>query len=448
MSAITRLSPDLLKPLLEAYPNSRRWVVAYSGGVDSHVLLHLCQRFLASQDLLSEHVPKLHAIHINHQLQSAADDWQHHCEQQTLKLSLPLQSVVVNIKCEAGDSLEQQARLARYQAFADHLGEGDLLLMGHHRDDQAETLLLRLMRGSGSQGLAAMPATRKLAKAHLVRPLLGMGRADIITYAHQAALQWVDDPSNQQLDFDRNFLRHQVLPQLSQRWPNYTQSLFRSAQLSAESTALNDELAVLDVERLGLELGSNRLAIEPLMGLSASRLRNILRYWLRHIGITMLSRAQLTELISAVIAARRDAVPELYCSGRVFRRHGGYVIVDEPLAEFDSQVRYFWKPPGALLLAGAGQLTARLHSGRGLRACSGITVSFRSGGEVIKPAGRDGTKTLKKLLQELHVPSWLRSRVPLLYSDNELIAVADLVIAEGWLAKTGDASLLLEWQRP
>lgn len=238
------MKPALPAKLLQAlapWRSAPAWHIAFSGGLDSTVLLHLLAN-LANTDTL----PPLGAVHVHHGLQTAADAWPAHCQSICDNLGVPLR--VMRVQVQPGASLERAARDARYQAFIEVTGAGQVLLTGQHRDDQAETLLFRLLRGAGVRGLSAMPAQRPLAAGYLVRPLLEVSRAELEAYAEEYQLEWIEDPSNADSRFSRNYLRHRVLPTLTERWPQAVSSLARTAEHLSEAQGLLGELAVMDLQ--------------------------------------------------------------------------------------------------------------------------------------------------------------------------------------------------------
>jgi tRNA(Ile)-lysidine synthase len=454
------LTPQALFACLEPYRQARRWLVAFSGGVDSHVLLHL----MAGVQQLSNSVPDLEAIHINHQLQPQAQQWAQHCEQQAKSLGIPFSTYRVEVDCHNRESLEEKARHARYRCLESVTQVGDVILMAHHLDDQVETVFMRLLRGSGSRGMAAMPHTRPLGRAQLYRPLLDTPRSDIESYAQQHGLQWVEDPSNRSCDFDRNYLRLQLLPQLAQRWPQYRQTLARAASLSEESDILNKELAELDFHSLALSAVSDSLPLSVLEQLSTARKKNLLRYWLLNRGLTLPTAAQLQAVLEQVVDAKRDAEPVVKWPMRDGGQTGERAVVeirrfrDElyamiGLPEFNSHAVYHWDPAHSLSLAGAGELMGSAKIGTGFSLggqgfVQPLTVRFRQGGERCRPAGRAKSQTLKKLFQEYDVPTWLRDRIPLIYRGDDLAAVGDLWVCDGFTAAADQAGLVLAWRRP
>jgi tRNA(Ile)-lysidine synthase len=428
MSLETRLLAAL-DPWLDA----PRWWVAFSGGLDSTVLLHLLVR-LAERHRL----PSLSAIHIHHGLQAVADAWPEHCRQVCAWLGVVLQ--VRHVKVDVMASLERGAREARYRAFAEVLGEGELLLTAQHRDDQAETLLFRLLRGAGVRGLAAMPVCRSLGRGHLLRPLLEVSRDELESYACEHGLSWVEDPSNQSLEFSRNYLRHRVLPVMTARWPQALGNMARCAGHMREAQEMLGELAELDLAAARdacafpwLALPS--LALAPLLQLSPARQRNALRHWLE--PLTGLPDTEHWAGWESLRDAASAAAPVWRLAQGELHRAGGRLwwLAGEWLAQPRGPV--FWaSPEQALSLPGNGRL---LLAGQG--AEGPLQVRYRRGGEVLSLPGR-GRRDLKRLLNERGIPAFVRGRLPLLYRGDELLAVANLPGLDGPL----DGSWQLCWQ--
>ncbi len=402
---------------LTPWLNAPNWYIAFSGGLDSTVLLHL----------LAEHArkhasPPLRAIHIHHGLQPAADAWPAHCQAICDNLGIELQ--VVHVQVSPGASLEQAARDARYTAFKNALGPGDILFTGQHRDDQAETLLFRLLRGAGLRGLAAMPGQRALGQGGLVRPLLGCSRQQLQDYAKAHELVWIEDPSNADTHFARNYLRGQVFPQLQQRWPQASQNLARAAEHLGEALGLLDEVAQGDLAFAGQGApaawpGLDSLDLATLMGLTPARQRNALQYWLSQ-------RTRLPDTRHwAGWADLRDAAGDAQpvwrlADGQLLRSHGRIWWLSGDWLRQPAG-RLAWPDPAVpLLLPGNGSV--RLV---GAAALDGLHIAYRQGGERLEVPGR-GRRDLKRLLNEQQVPHFLRARLPLLYHGEHLLAVANL----------------------
>ncbi|MDH3812019.1 MAG: tRNA lysidine(34) synthetase TilS, partial [Gammaproteobacteria bacterium] len=260
-----------------------RYVIAFSGGLDSTVLAHALAA--AGGD-----VPLI-AVHIDHGLQEDSARWNAHCEAFAKSLDIEFRGLRVEVSPDSGKGPEAAAREVRYAALHDELLPGDWLLSAHHREDQAETLLLNLIRGSGPAGIAGIGAVRRFGPGWLARPLLHIDQAALRVYAENQNLKWVEDPSNADRRFDRNFLRHEVLPVLQTRWPDVAARLQRSATHAGEAAGLLADLAQLDLEMLAAQPG--RLPVDGLSGLTRGRQRNLLRFALREQGLPMPTASQL-----------------------------------------------------------------------------------------------------------------------------------------------------------
>ena len=438
-----------LKPKLTAHPNLRRLLVGYSGGVDSHVLLYL----LAShRDQLENRA--LAAVYVDHGLQPASGAWGHHCEAICRQLGVDFSWLTVNARPSAGESPEAAARRSRYEALAGLLGKDEALLTAHHVDDQAETLLLQLLRGGGPHGLAAMPAFAPLGQGLLLRPLLAVERAEILAYAQDHRLHWVEDASNADHSLDRNYLRHEIMPRLKSRWPAAARTLARSARLCAEAAALADAQAASDLAWI-IAGRPDCLVIARLRALSELRQRNVLRYWCRSLKRPVPGEVHLHHILTDAVAAPRDRKPCIRWPGSEVRRYQDRLFAMAPLPPHDpTQV---WpltmgSPDRAsLIIPGIGCLSLRAARGEGVRAeavaAGPLTIRFRRGGERFRPYGRRHSQALKKLLQEAGVPPWERERLPLLYVKDSLVAIAGLWIGADFRAQPEEDGLVLEWQR-
>ncbi len=429
---------------LKQFPPARHYRVAYSGGCDSHVLLHA---LAAIQDQLP--TTEISALHINHGLAEEADQWAVHCAQVAAGLGVACQVVSVDGLGEAGESPEAAARRARYHVFAQSMAAGDGLLLAHHEDDQAETLLLQLFRGAGLRGLAAMPQHTAFSAGWLGRPLLGLSRRDLRDYAKAAGLSWIEDPSNQSPDFDRNFVRHDIIPDLLPRWPALSHTLARAAQHQSAASRLLDELAAADLQALqGSHAGC--LSICALKMLSRERRDNLLRYWIRQQGVSMPSSAQLQRIQAEVILAREDAQPQVGWAGSVVRRYRDDLYLLPTKSELSKAEPLNWDLQAELSLVDGRRLTLERRPGAGLKASlqgrADVSVRFRQGGEVCRPLGRKQTHRLKTLWQEWGVPPWQRNRVPLIYVGEEIAQVLGYCICEPWQAAADEAGMIVTEQ--
>ena len=286
--------------------------VAYSGGVDSQVLLHALAAL--RQSIFFE----LRAVHIHHGLNPKANDWQQHCELICRDLNIEL-TVHALTMSSSHDNIEARARALRYQFFASLLQENDCLLTGHHQDDQAETVLLQLLRGAGPKGLSAMPASSVLGKGLLLRPFLNISRDALLSYANEHQLQWIDDDSNQNTRFSRNFIRQDILPLLKQRWPSAVETIARSARHCAETEALLEAfLGPLFKECL---LENNALALIPLKKLTPIQQKHVFRQWLFHCGFSSPNELKLKNCLHVFLTARQDRHPMVTWDNVVVRRY-------------------------------------------------------------------------------------------------------------------------------
>ena len=422
-------SPSHLLPRLPQ-DYSGTWWVALSGGLDSCVLLYA----LAALQL----PVKLRALHVNHQISPNANAWQQHCADICECLDIPFSAVSVVVE-NNGRGIEDAARNARYQVFEQHLAPNDYLLTAHHADDQAETILLRLMRGTGPRGLAAMAQQRPLAAGILHRPLLGFTRSELEQYAQIQGLSWINDESNSNNDYDRNYLRNQVMPVLRERWPSFAQKWQQTADLCALNEILMGELADEDLKQAGYtaELVGSSISLGYLEPLSVPRRNNLIRGWLRRQGLSTPEQQHLDQIDQQMIAARQDAEAQVSwgsVSVRIYRQR----VYALPLADLPSVPDNFPAFATRISLPGGFQLQVTLCSSSTKPMLKpdlpDLSVRFRQGGERCKPAGRGHSQTLKRLLQDYGVAPWLRESLPLIYSGEELVAVADLWICEGYQA--------------
>ena len=430
--------------VVPALPDAASYVVAYSGGVDSHVLLHLLAE---RREALRA---PLMAVHVDHGIQSQSGEWKQHCASVCQQLDVPFHALQANGVAAPGESPEAAARSARYRVLEAWLPEAAALLTGQHREDQAETLLLQLFRGAGPRGLSAMPASMPLGRGRLLRPLLDISRADILARAQEHALEWVEDPSNVDTRYDRNLLRHVLLPQLQARWPGLTGVLARAAQLQSEQAGLADELAAIDFAGC-CSVDGERLLQAGLMALSPARQSNLLRYWIHRQGFVMPSQAVMARIREEMLFSREDARPVVHWDNAEMRRYRGELYLMQALPAHDTGQCFHWNLKENLRLDTAGGiLSATPATGEGLHlpdAHKCVDVRFRSGGESLRLPGASHHRTLKNLLQEQGVPDWERERLPLLYVGDTLAAIPGLAVCEGFQARPGESGFSLDWSR-
>jgi len=420
--------PDLTTPVL----------VGFSGGLDSTVLLHLLAHAPAARAL------GLRAVHVHHGLQPAADAWAAHCQRVCDQWQVPLQVVRVQVDVAAGEGLEAAARRARHAAFAGLLQAGERLALAHHRDDQAETFLLRALRGSGVEGLAAMREYREFGAGQLWRPLLRVPRAALEAHARRHGLPWIDDPSNGEDAFDRNFLRNTVMPLLATRWPDAAAVFARSAALAGEATTLlqaQDE-RWLHACRDGDD--GHALSVAALSALPAPACARVLRLWARQCGLPPLPGHGVARIQHDLLGAGHDRQAEFrWQQARIVRwrdrLHVAAVYPPWPdgwQADWDGRTPLPLPDGGVLALHGAPGFDAPLQ------------VRQRRGGERIRLPGRAHSHLLKHRLQASDIPPWLRPQLPLLCDGTQVLAAGDGIVAaplRDWLQSRGAQ---LRWQPP
>ncbi|GHB20207.1 tRNA lysidine(34) synthetase TilS [Salinicola rhizosphaerae] len=420
------MTPDRLvdDALALCAPVRRVWV-ALSGGMDSSLLLEIAAPLARARGL------SLHAIHINHGLQPAAVDFEAHCRALCARLAVPLTVEPVEV-VTAGEGWEAAARTARYRAFRSRLQAGDSLLLAQHGDDQAETFLLAALRGSGVRGLAAMPSEREDHGIVIRRPWLSLSRSQLVQEAATRELAWVEDPTNADAHFDRNYLRLRVLPAMRERWPHAASAVAQSAAWQQEAEGLLAELAALDLAAAGGDPA--RLALAPLMRLSASRRRLLVRHALDCLGLPSPPGTRLAEIDRQLQSAGQDRQVHIDWPGAEARRWGGHLYLMAPPVPVEAGWRLEWDgcapletPWGRyhLVLSRQGEGNGERNVARPFR------VTLRRGGERLRLPER-GERDLKRLLQELEVPSWERARLPLIWHGEELVAVPGLLTATGW----------------
>ncbi|MFC6839717.1 tRNA lysidine(34) synthetase TilS [Xanthomonas theicola] len=402
-------------------------LVGFSGGLDSSVLLHALAQ--------PPHYRRsgLRAVHVQHGLHADAEAWAAHCAGICATLAIPLQVLRVQVPRDSGHGLEAAARQARRAAFAQLLAPGEWLALAQHRDDQAETLLLRALRASGPDGLAAMQGLRSFAHGMLWRPLLALPRSELHAYAQRHALRWIEDPSNADPGFDRNFLRLQVLPLLRQRWPHAAAALARSAQLCAEASALLDDGDQTALEAVR-EAAAAPLSLPSLRALPAPRRARVLRRWVVQSGLPPLPAAGLAAIERTLLHARTDASAQFAWHGATLRswRDALYAERDPPPLPTGWQAHWDGSAPLALP---DGRLL-RLLGDAPRRFDAPLLVRLRQGGERILLPGRMHSQALKQVLQEHAVPPWQRARLPLLHDATQLLAAGERIVAaplHAWL---------------
>lgn len=403
--------------------------VGHSGGADSTVLLHLLSGIGIVRDI------GLRAIHVHHGLSPHADDWAERCVRFCDALGVPSTVLRADVRRDGGEGLEAAARKARHAAFGDAVGDDEILATAHHRDDQAETFLLRALRASGPDGLGAMRPLRRFGRCWLWRPLLGVPRAALLAYAEREGLEWIEDPSNEDIALDRNYLRHRVLPLLRERWPQADAAFALSAALSAEADRLLDDEDALALAQTR-SADPQALRADALAALAPARRARVLRRWIEELALPPLPAQGIARINEDLMPAEADGEAAFAWSGAVVRRWRDLVHAERlrpPLPE-DWQADWDGRSPLALPDGGRLALEGAASFDGALRA------HVRRGGERIALPGRSHTHALKQVLQELAVPPWERTRMPLLSDGEGVLAAGDLLYSarfDAWLRERG-----------
>lgn len=411
-----------LRQLLAPFPHTTRIWVGFSGGVDSTALL-----WLLSQTVFKERVT---ALHINHNLQAHSSSWVDHCRNVSAELGFNFHSITVT----PASSSEESARNARYQAFESVINEGDQLILGHHIGDQAETLIMRLFRGSGVQGLSGMPVSRAIANGVLLRPLLKFSRTDLVMIVQHAKLPWIDDPTNDQSLYLRNWTRNQLGPLLAQSWPKWESQLGQVADQFEESAKLNHDLALIDAGKCFVNP-----QVLPQERLPKYRLANLIYAWLRHFNLKPGSKAQIDEIAAQVVGLRSSGRGDWRIDGACIYLYQHQLWIEkEPIKTLEVQslrldIGHIEISNGCLAVAGAEY---------GLPKGLAVTVRGRKAGEKIQRSS--GRQSIKKFMNEQNIPPWLRDTWPLIDHEGEIISIVGLWIADHVKVEQG---LSLKWLR-
>jgi tRNA(Ile)-lysidine synthase len=439
------LTLKLQKILADCLKPQQRLLLALSGGLDSCVLLHLLAETKATFGF------ELQALHIHHSLSVNADQWANFCVDQCRELQVPCEVVHVQVAKDSGLGIESTARRLRYDTLFNYHSNGlkpDFVLTAHHQDDQAETLLLQMLRGAGVKGLAAMAAEDN--SRGLLRPLLDISRKELHDYAVHQGLSWCEDESNSDSKFQRNFLRNEVMPLLASHYPALNSTLARTASHLAEANALLDNLAVLDIWPLD---DGKSLCLLGLSQLTEARAKNGLRWWLAKNGIAMPSADLLQEMLKQLLDAKPDAKLTIQVYGtdlvetRNIKRYQQRAYLVEPVPPLTYDV--LWQGEPEIKLPDGSRLVFNEIKGAGLAVKHGLAklrVTNRKGGERFKPNVLKPTRTLKHLLQEANIPPWQREQLPLIYWQDSLAYVPGIGIAYELQAAEDEPGLEIIWQ--
>lgn len=428
---IDRIAAQLAPQL----PAGSKLLLGLSGGMDSVVLLHVLHRLAPKLGFA------LSAMHVHHGISPNADAWAGFCTELCERNAIPIEIKYVDIApLKDAHGIEASARKLRHAAFAE--SDARYIALAHHADDQAETLMLQLLRGAGLRGVSAMPLVREQGRQLLLRPMLEFGRIELLAYAHQYALEWIEDESNADELYPRNFLRHRLFPVLEERFPAWRDTLGRSANHFAEAAGILDEVALAD------GAGEQLLAVAKLDVLSRARGKNLLRHFLHLQGAPMPQEAQLDDMLRQLRSARDNADVCVNFGEWQVRRFRGHIHVMRVLTAFDPALRVDWQGEAALYwpplqrelhftaAVGFGISRARLSQGQ-------VSLRMRNGGETLRPHPLAARRSMKNLLQQHGVPPWQRERLPLLYCGEALVCVVGVAVAAEFQAADGEQSVMV-----
>ena len=412
--------------------------IGLSGGVDSMVLLNVLYQLKTKLNL------KLSAIHVHHGLSKNADNWGQVCFDECKKLGVDFSQKKINIDNSEGIGIEASARKARYQIL--HQLSNEFLVTAHHQNDQAETLMLQLLRGSGLKGLASMPSYDE--ERHLWRPFLKLSRDLIEEYAKNNNIRFIEDESNKNIEFDRNFLRLEIFPKLIKRFPQTIKSLGRSADLVAEGLNLNKAIAKEDAKNYFSE-DFIKLNTKIFSTLPRDRVVNLIRWWLDKNQQKMPSQKIMDQIYTQIISAKKDAQINIHISSemsvRAYKNFLWLVKIKKEKNSYD----LIWKGEGVFELPGSGKLLFKPCLGKGISlekvGSSILRIQNRKGGERFKPKRNQPTRTLKYLLQEMNMPPWEREFLPIIYSEDMLVAVPNYGVHHEFVTDKDKMGLIIEW---
>jgi len=436
------LSPQIIIDEIVGLASEKRIWIAYSGGVDSHVLLHLLANSTHPQ------LDNIAAIHVDHGLHDDSSQWSKHCADIAADLNVEFIDLKADVENISSLGMEAAAREARYLALQNALTDNDILLTAQHQQDQAETLLLQLFRGAGPKGLSAMAGQFTLGQTQTFRPLLAVSQADILEYAIKHQLNWIDDPSNVETRWNRNYIRHKLWPDITKRWPQAAQTISRSAEHCAETSELLDDLAEQDLAFLCVDDSAASLPISTLLTLSKARCRNVLRHFFLRKNLALPSTVNLQRIIDEVCQAKQDSNPLVAWSGVEVRRYQDQLYFMTPLVEHNANIVIEVTGYKNITLPDGRVIEWKSSEGIGLTLPeqSQITLRFRQGGEQIKPQGRDHHKSLKHLFQHWSIPPWQRDRIPLIFCDDKLVAVVGYCMSDLYSVNEGQQGYSLQFK--
>lgn len=455
--------------IIHEHLSATTFVVAFSGGLDSLVLLYLLKKLKDKNK--TQIFPNIKVIHINHQLSKNADLWEKHCFEIARMWQLEFFSEQVKINLDKEQNIEEKARVMRYQAFSRYIGENDVLLTAHHQDDQAETILLHLFRSSNVHGLQGMKMQREFGLGQLFRPLLNFTRLEILNFAEKENLKWIEDESNMTLKFSRNYLRHQVIPLIQERWNSFSKNVLQTAKLCEETSTILYECAKEDLMEVSDNVSSinprvetlicryyddKPLSISKILQYSTPRQKNLLYFWLKEIKP---NSKVINKILSEICYAKEDRLPKLKLANFIISRYQNKLFKLpefifnklEPSPEFiinsKNNINFSLFPFGSIVFTKNFQYAHNKKNLINIPNAACIKIDFRRGGEKFKLPGHKKHHFIKNIFQEWFIPPWIRDKIPLIYINNELAAIADLCVSEDYSPLSNlETCFSIEWQ--
>ena len=425
-----------IKPLL---PN--KFCIAFSGGMDSTVLLHVMKNIIDEKS-------QIRAIHINHNIVDNSKVWTKTCKSICKNFGIDIEIISLEVT-HNGYGLEAAARDERYKKLKEKLYENEYLLTAHHEEDQMETVFLRMARGTGLDGLQGINEKYSFGEGIIFRPMLEVSKTSVMDYAKEHQLKWVEDSSNQDTHFDRNFLRKKIIPQFRERWPSIASSVSRLSQLSAQNIKILNQIAEEDI---GPIANMNELPLAKLLDKSFERANNMLRYIILANGMSIPSMKTLQDGLKEMLDPETDKSViawKDYCI-RKYKNHL-YFLSNSDLEPNKVDVKIPWEIGKTVNLGeNIGTIEATFIHGDGLsieKCKNKLTISYRQGGELIKPIGHRINKSLKNLFQENQILPWMRDKIPLIYYQDELVSVADLWFNQNYVASQNEAGFVVNWHK-
>ncbi len=440
-AATIPLSDDSFLSSLNQFSNSNKFWVACSGGLDSSVLLHL---FSINKNKIKQDIE---VLYVNHGLQEEAGDWGLFCKKLCQQYDIAYTQLEIKENYPKGVSVEAWAREKRYSLIENLMGDHDVLFTAHHLDDQVETFFLQALRGAGPRGLASMPIVKNYSNALHARPLLNYSRENLKEYAEENKLDWHEDKSNMDYRYDRNYLRHRVMPVIEDKWPSYRQTISRLISHQKESKKILDEIACADLEQ-ALHNNIMCLNLNYINELSIERQKNLIFFWLNELSLDSPGSINIEQVISNIIYSNTEKAPCVNWKNTEIRRYKNMLYASKKIEKHDVDAEYYWKPERVLNILDE-TLIAKSRCGKGISKTktngADFVVRYRHGGEKIQPDYLSHSKTVKQLFQEKAVLPWLRDRIPLVYINGKLAVIPGFCIDESFSADEDEQSWDICW---